>query len=88
MVTICTAQRSLYVPHSGHYIYRTVVTICTADWSLYAPPGFTFTNSTFYSHSTCVCVGVCVFVCVGVSVFVCVGVGVCMCVWVCVFVFV
>jgi hypothetical protein len=29
------AQRSLYVPHSGHYMYRTVVTICTAQWSLY-----------------------------------------------------
>ena len=28
---------SLYVPHSGHYMYRTVVTICTAQWSLYVP---------------------------------------------------
>jgi len=37
VVTICTAQWSLYVPHSGHYTYRTVVTICTAQWSLYAP---------------------------------------------------
>ena len=35
VVTICTAQWSLYVPHSGHYIYRTVVTICTAQLSLY-----------------------------------------------------
>ena len=35
--TICTAQWSLYVPHSGHYMYRTVVTICTAHWSLYVP---------------------------------------------------
>jgi hypothetical protein len=26
VVTICNAQRSLYVPHSGHYMYRTVVT--------------------------------------------------------------
>jgi hypothetical protein len=34
-VTICTAQWSLYVPHSGHYMYRTVVTVCTAQWSLY-----------------------------------------------------
>ena len=25
------------VPHSGHYMYRTVVTICTAQWSLYVP---------------------------------------------------
>jgi hypothetical protein len=38
MVTVCTAQWSLYVPHSGHYKYRTVVTICTAQWSLYVPP--------------------------------------------------
>ena len=37
MATICTAQWSLYVPHSGHYVYRTVVTICTAQWSLYVP---------------------------------------------------
>ena len=28
---------SLYVPHSGHYMYRTVVTTCTAQWSLYVP---------------------------------------------------
>ena len=37
VVTICTAQWSLYVPHSGHYMYRTVVTVCTAQWSLYVP---------------------------------------------------
>jgi hypothetical protein len=37
VVTICTAQWSLYVPHSGHYMYRTVVTICTSHWSLYVP---------------------------------------------------
>jgi hypothetical protein len=37
IVTICTAQWPLYVPHSGHYMYRTVVTICTAQWSLYVP---------------------------------------------------
>ena len=36
-ITIRTAQRSLYVPYSGHYMYRTVVTICTAQWSLYVP---------------------------------------------------
>jgi len=35
VVTTCTAQWSLYVPHSGHYMYRTVVTICTAQWSLH-----------------------------------------------------
>jgi len=38
VVTVCTAQRSLYIPHSGHCMYRTVVTICTAQWSLYVPP--------------------------------------------------
>ena len=37
VVTVCTAQWSLYVPHSGHYMYRTVVTVCTAQWSLYVP---------------------------------------------------
>jgi hypothetical protein len=31
------AQWSLYVPHSGHFMYSTVVTICTAQWSLYVP---------------------------------------------------
>jgi len=36
-VTICTAQRSLYVPHSGHYMYRTAVTIYIAQRSLYVP---------------------------------------------------
>jgi hypothetical protein len=37
VVTICTAQWSLYVPHSCHYMYRTVATTCTAQWSLYVP---------------------------------------------------
>ena len=37
VATICTAQWSLYVPHSGHYMYGTVVTICTTQWSLYVP---------------------------------------------------
>jgi len=37
VVKVCTAQWSLYAPHSGHYMYCTVVTICTAQWSLYAP---------------------------------------------------
>ena len=37
VVTICTAQWSLHVPHSGHYMYRTVVTIFTVQWSLYVP---------------------------------------------------
>ena len=30
-------QWLLYVPYSGHYMYRTVVTICTVQWSLYVP---------------------------------------------------
>jgi len=44
VVTIRTAQWSLYVPHGGHYVplsghytYRKVVTVCTAQWSLYVP---------------------------------------------------
>ena len=41
------AQRSLYVPYSGHYMYRTVVTICTAS--------LTLGNSTFCSHSVFMC---------------------------------
>jgi hypothetical protein len=32
---------SLYVPQSGHCMYRIVVTLCTAQWSLYVPPGST-----------------------------------------------
>ena len=32
-----SSQRSLYVPHSGHCMYRTAVTICTAQRSLYVP---------------------------------------------------
>ena len=48
VVTICTAQWSLYVQHSGHYMYRTVVTICTAQWSLYVP------HSGHYMYSTVV----------------------------------
>jgi hypothetical protein len=31
------AQWSLCVPHSGHYVDRTVVTMCTAQWSLHVP---------------------------------------------------
>jgi hypothetical protein len=46
VVTICTAQWSPYVPHCGHYMYRTVVTICTAQWSLYVPHGGNFMNRT------------------------------------------
>ena len=47
VVTICTAQWSLYVSHSGHYMYRTVVTICTAS--------LTFNNSTFCPHTVFMC---------------------------------
>jgi hypothetical protein len=52
---MCTAQWSLYVPQSGHYMYRTAVTICTAQWSLYVPPGITFNNPTFCPHSVFMC---------------------------------
>jgi hypothetical protein len=63
-------QWSLYVPYSGHYMYRTVVTICTVQWSLYVPhsshymyrtvvtictTSLTFTNSMFCPHSVFVC---------------------------------
>jgi hypothetical protein len=44
---MCTAQWSLYVPHSCHYMYRTVVTICTAS--------LTFSNSAFCPHSVFMC---------------------------------
>jgi hypothetical protein len=44
---MCTAQWSLYVPHSGHYVYRTVVTIFTAS--------LTLNNSTFCPHSVFMC---------------------------------
>jgi len=27
----------MYLPHIGHYLYRTVVTICTAQWLIYVP---------------------------------------------------
>jgi hypothetical protein len=36
-LTHFAAQWSLYVPHSGQYMYRTAVTICTAQRSLYVP---------------------------------------------------
>ena len=35
VTTICTAQWSLYVPHSGHYMYHTVVTICTTRFNFH-----------------------------------------------------
>ena len=41
------AQWSLYVPHSGHYMYPTVVTICTIRFNIH--------NSTFCPHSVFVC---------------------------------
>ena len=64
------AQWKLYVPHSGHYMYRTVVTICTAQWSLYIPHNghyiygtavtvcklvLAFNNATFCPQSVFVC---------------------------------
>ena len=71
VVTICTAQWSLYVPYSGHHMYRTVVTICTVQWSLYVPysghymyhtvvtictTSLTFNNSTFCPTQLYLCV--------------------------------
>src|SRR5215469_14972276 len=53
-VTICTAQRSLYVPHSGHYMYRTVVNICTAQWSLYVPHSGHYMYHQFNIQQLCV----------------------------------
>ena len=32
LAVVMKAQWALYVPHSGHYMYRTVVTVCTAQW--------------------------------------------------------
>jgi len=62
MVTTSTAQWSLFVPHSAHYMYRPVVTICTAQWSLYVPHSghymyrqFNIHNATFCPHSVFVC---------------------------------
>ena len=37
VVTTCTSQWSLCVPHSGHYVYLTVVTMSTSQWSLCVP---------------------------------------------------
>jgi hypothetical protein len=69
-VTICTAQWSLYVPPSRHYMYRTLVTICTAQPSLYVQhsghymyrtvvtictTSLTFNNSPFCPHSVFMC---------------------------------
>jgi hypothetical protein len=47
VVIKCTAQWSLYVPPSGHYMYHTAVTICTAS--------LTFNNSSFSPHSVFMC---------------------------------
>jgi hypothetical protein len=61
------AQWSLYVPHSGHYMYRTVVTIYTAQWSLYVQQTGHYTHHQVspsqilrFTHTVHVCVWVCV----------------------------
>ena len=53
VVTICTAQWSLYVQHIGHYMYSTVVTICTAQWSLYVQHigHYMYSTSLYEPHS-------------------------------------
>jgi hypothetical protein len=62
VVAICTAQWSLYVPHSGHYMYHTVVTICTVQWSLYVPLSGQYMYHQFNTHkfyvlpTQCICV--------------------------------
>ena len=38
LLTVYSPVVTLYVLHSGHYMYRPVVTICTAQWSLYVSP--------------------------------------------------
>jgi hypothetical protein len=55
VITICTAQWSIYVPNFGQYMYRTVVILCTAQWSLYVPQNLTFSNSTFCPRSVFMC---------------------------------
>ena len=52
VVTICTAQWSLYVPHSSHYMHRTVVTICTVQWPLYVPHSGHYTYRTMVTIRT------------------------------------
>jgi len=37
MVTIYTAQRSIYLLHSGQYMYNPVVTLCTASLTFTIP---------------------------------------------------
>jgi hypothetical protein len=37
MVIICTVQLLIYIPHFGHYMYRTLDTIYIENWSLYTP---------------------------------------------------
>ena len=49
-VTVCTSQRSLYVPHGGHYMYRTAVTVRTAQWSLYVPHSGHYMYRTVVTH--------------------------------------
>jgi len=69
-IRVCAEQWSMYVPHSCHYMYRTVITICTANCPLYVPYSghymyrtvvtictisLTFNNSIFRPHSVFMC---------------------------------
>ena len=54
-INSCKSQWSLYVPHSGHYMYRAVVTICTAQWSLYVPHSGHYTYRQFNTHNSTFC---------------------------------
>ena len=62
VVTICTAQWSLYVPHSGHYMYRTVTTICTVQWSLFVPQSGHYMYHQFNIHKFYVLPKQCIYV--------------------------
>jgi len=52
LVVVMKAQWSLYLPHSGHYTYRTVATIRTAQWSLYVPHSGHYTYRTVVTIRT------------------------------------
>ena len=59
VVTICTAQWSLYVPHSGHYMYLTVLA-CSIKY-MYRPVVIIRTTSLTFNNST-FCPTLCIYV--------------------------
>jgi hypothetical protein len=52
VIAIRAAKWSLYVPHSCHYTFCTVVTIRTAQWSLYVPHSDRYTCRTVVTIRT------------------------------------